>query len=251
MRTWSQVVNKLHASGYSVLQYDQPGHGQSSAPKDITATTFSSLAEDAIELLSHLGIARLAVWIGVSMGAATGMYVAAARPGLIKKLIVSDCPTSAPAVTGVPDPFTPRAEAAREKGGMEEAVDGTMQRWFSADWREGNPLEAGEMRGAMMTTQVDGFRTCIHALTHSSFNLNKVAPNIGRAVESLSLVVGEKDMNLPQTMEALRVVIQNGFIDAGRTEAKVVLRVVASAGHVCYVDNFTGFMDAVGAALDE
>jgi len=231
----------LHSSGYSVLRYDQPGHGKSSPPPDARSTTFPTLADDAICLLEYLRIEKLAAWVGVSMGGATGMYVAVARPGLVRKLIVCDCPTSYKDTA----PLASRAEAAYDVGNMDEAVEKTMGRWFLAEWRGWNPEESELVRAIMKTTTVDGFRTCIHALTHESFDVSRIAPHLGRCVETASMIVGERDANLPQTMAELRDVVERGFADAGRKDAKVGFEVVPGAGHVCYIDNLSAFMKAV------
>jgi 3-oxoadipate enol-lactonase len=240
--SWDKVVSVLHSRGFGVLRYDQPGHGSSSAPEQVSLTSFDSLTDDVAHLLKHLDISKLDAWIGVSMGAATGVFFAKKNPGFIKKLFVCDCPTSS---TGLRNAFTPRAEAAKEAGNMDAVVEGTANRWFSESWRSQNPEELKWFTSIMKTTQVDGFRACVEALISDSFDMAPIAPELHKYVESVAIIVGELDMNLPQTMASLRDTIQQGFNESGNISQKVNFDVVKGAGHVCYIDNFEGFTSAV------
>ena len=244
--TWDKVVPQLHNEGFSVLRYDQPGHGLSSAPGNISETTFATLANDVTQLLAHLGIKELAAWIGVSMGGATGMHVAASHPGLIKTLIVCDCPSSHAGPRMV---LAPLPEVVGKAGEMAGIADGLGRKWFSDEWRAANSEEWERVLGIMRQTSVDGFRTCINALTDGSFDLTGIAPKIGTCVNVAAFVVGERDGKLPETMAVLRDAVQEGFNNSGRTDYKVPLSVVPGAGHICYVDNPSGFMEAVLPAL--
>lgn len=125
-RAWDRVVPALLAKGFNVLRYDQPGHGESSAHlEDVTRTTFSTLADHTVSPLQHLGISRLAAWIGVSMGAVTEAYVAAANPGLIERLVICDTLNCSPRNAGVHDTLTPRAEAVRlDESKLSEITNG-------------------------------------------------------------------------------------------------------------------------------
>jgi hypothetical protein len=144
-------------------------------------------------------------------------------------------------VAGITDVFGPRADLAQKEGNMTSLVDGTLNRWFSETWRKSNPEEVQRMHGIMMETTVDGFVTCCRALQSSSFDLKSLASKIGNSVDSVLLVVGELDANLPQEMDLLRSQIQEGF-DASRP---VELRVIKQAGHVCYVDGFEQFCEII------
>jgi len=72
-------------SKYSILIYDQCGHGQS----EILENDFSSrcLYRDVIQLLDHLQIKQVH-FIGLSMGADIAIRIALERPDLIKTLVL-------------------------------------------------------------------------------------------------------------------------------------------------------------------
>ncbi|KAJ9612043.1 Transcription initiation protein SPT3 [Cladophialophora chaetospira] len=243
-RSWDRVTGVLLAEGFDVLRYDQPGHGDSSAPSDLDQTTFDSMAEDVCSLLQSLNITKLGAWIGVSMGAAKGVFFSTKYPGLVESLVICDTIISSPTVAGVTDVFGPRASQALAEGNMKSMVDATLARWFSAEWRTANPVEVESTRDIMMGTKVEGFVTCIRALQSPGFDLTPLAGNLGSSVDNVLMLVGELDANLPQTMDVLRRQIQEGFDVVGKN-VTVHLRVVKNAGHVCYVDGFEEFCHIV------
>ncbi|CAK7237727.1 hypothetical protein SBRCBS47491_010103 [Sporothrix bragantina] len=236
-RSWDKVVAALSVRGFRVLRYDQPRHGASGVPKDLASTTFDSLADDAYALLQHLDLKTVAAWVGVSMGASTGITFAAKYPGIISQLVVCDTISCALTLAGAVDPFPPRVKAMRTAGNLDELVEGTMQRWFGKDWISAHPGEAARMRGIMLTgTTMDGFETCCAALSSPSYDLRKQVEAAGRGCRKALLLVGENDANLPTTMQELRRGLERG------NGKSVELRVVANAGHVLFVDGFEDFM---------
>ncbi|KFA53333.1 hypothetical protein S40293_06674 [Stachybotrys chartarum IBT 40293] len=241
---WDHVAAALARHGFRSLRYDQPGHGDSTTPTPTTSNTFDSMAEDVHLLLQHLGIATAHGWIGVSMGAATGIYFAARYPGVVSRLAVCDTISCSPVNAGTPDPFTSRVAAARQAGHMNHITRATMERWFGTDWIAANPNEASRMRGLMLRTSVDGFEAGCAALTGASFDLRPLFREVGAGVDDAVCIVGEKDANLPQAMEDMRAQIQAGFAAAGKPR-DVKLQVIKDAGHVCFIDGYTQFMETI------
>jgi pimeloyl-ACP methyl ester carboxylesterase len=72
-------VETLTAAGYQAITLDNRGHGASDKPHDPELYYPSQMAEDAVALLDHLEIERLAV-IGYSMGARIAAFMAYAHP---------------------------------------------------------------------------------------------------------------------------------------------------------------------------
>lgn len=236
--SWDHFAAELVSKGFRVLRYDQIGHGHSSPPKDPSTTTFLTLSNDVKFLLKQLKIDKLHAWVGVSMGAATGIYFVTQNPGIVQKLVIVDTISSSPSNAGVPDLFGPRAEIARtESDAIAKLAAGTLERWFTAKWREANPAETERMRNLMHTTSKDGFIACCNALSDSSFDLRPLFKAVGHSVESTLLVVGELDANLPNTMETMRQEIQVGFGD----KVQVRLVVIKDAGHVPFIDGWEDF----------
>ncbi|RKU40012.1 hypothetical protein DL546_001071 [Coniochaeta pulveracea] len=240
---WDTVVPVLTEAGFAVLRYDQPGHGTSATPVDLQSTTFDSLVNDVQALLSHLDVAQLHAWVGVSMGASTGIYFAATYPGTVRRLVVCDTISGAPVVFGAADPFPPRVRAMREAGSLDCLLEGTMERWFGLAWMQAHPAETARMRDVMLGTTMDGFETCCAALSNPEYDLRPRLERAGRGCEEALVVAGEKDANLPTTMQEIRAGLEKGV---GKS---VRLEVIEGAGHVPFVDGFNEFCDIVVAFL--
>ncbi|KAJ9164807.1 3-oxoadipate enol-lactonase [Coniochaeta hoffmannii] len=246
LSAWDRVVPVLSTAGFAVLRYDQPGHGTSGVPANLQSTTFDTLADDVAALLAHLALQRLHGWVGVSMGASTGVYFAARYPGVVRRLVVCDTVSGAPVNLGVADPFVARVRAMREAGSLDGLLRATMERWFGRAWMDSNPAEAVRMRDVSEGTTMDGFETCCAALSDPGYDLR--GPRLeaaGRGCEEALVVVGEKDADLPTTMREIRAGLEKG---SGKP---VELEVIKGAGHVSFVDGFDEFCDVVVSFLQK
>lgn len=83
---WQDTARWLTAH-YHVIALDQRGHGQSDKPDG--AFTRAHYVTDVIRFIEHLGVQPV-VLVGHSMGAQNGLLVAAARPDLVKGLVMID-----------------------------------------------------------------------------------------------------------------------------------------------------------------
>jgi pimeloyl-ACP methyl ester carboxylesterase len=243
LSVWDRVVPVLSKAGFAVLRYDQPGHGGSGVPADLQSTTFNSMADDVHALIAHLGVSRLHGWVGVSMGASTGIYFAAKYPGVVRQLVACDTISGAPANLGVADPFGPRVRAMRETGSLDDLLQATMERWFGRTWLVSHPAEAARMSDVLSGTTMDGFETCCAALSDPEYDLRPHLEAAGRGCEEALVVVGENDANLPTTMKEIRAGLEKG------NERSVKLKVIQGAGHVPFVDGFEEFCDIVVSFL--
>jgi 3-oxoadipate enol-lactonase len=82
------VVHGSHAlerSGHRVVSYDARGHGESSPAPDPRAYDYAAMVADLERVLDEIGIQR-AVLVGASMGAATTMAFALAKPERVAAL---------------------------------------------------------------------------------------------------------------------------------------------------------------------
>ena len=95
LRQWDRITEILKPR-YRIIRFDIPGYGLSGRVSDEAATTVQPL--DIPEgLLAHLGVSKL-TFVGVSSGGTMGMYLAAKRPELVERLIISNTPSD-PVVT--------------------------------------------------------------------------------------------------------------------------------------------------------
>jgi aminoacrylate hydrolase len=77
------------AARHRVILHDQRGTGRSSRTP---VTSVAQMAEDAVALIAHLGLAEVD-WLGHSTGGAIGTCVALDHPGLIRKLVINSSTT--------------------------------------------------------------------------------------------------------------------------------------------------------------
>ena len=110
---------------FRVLRYDTRGHGKSAVPPG--PYTIDQLGSDVVGLLDTLGIAR-AHFCGLSMGGATGMWLAVHASARIDRLVL--CNTTP--WLGPPEVMDARIATIRREG-MAALVEGIIQRWFTAD----------------------------------------------------------------------------------------------------------------------
>lgn len=82
---WGSIGKQL-AERYDVLLVDQRDHGRSPHTDHID---YPSMADDVHKLIADLGL-REVVLVGHSMGGKTAMYLAHARPDLLKHMVVVD-----------------------------------------------------------------------------------------------------------------------------------------------------------------
>lgn len=125
LRLWDALVPHLPA-GLRLIRYDKPGHGLS---EDGGAVTIASLAEDAAALIGATA-ARPVIFVGLSIGGLIGQALAAARPGLVRALVLSNTA----ARIGTPEGWAERI-AAVTAGGTGAIAEAVMQRWFAPAFR--------------------------------------------------------------------------------------------------------------------
>ena len=127
----------LEGDGRRAIAFDHRGHGDSDKPHDPALYKTSLMAEDALRLLDHLGIARTDV-IGYSMGARVAAYLALAAPDRIRAVVLGGLgvhlvegvglPTGiadameAPSLDGLTDPMQRMFRRFAEAGGNDLAA---------------------------------------------------------------------------------------------------------------------------------
>jgi len=81
------LARTLASAGAHVVTLDPLGHGRSDKPDDPLAYSITSLAEQVVDLLDHLGAAQAVVG-GTSLGANVALEVAAIAPDRVRGLMV-------------------------------------------------------------------------------------------------------------------------------------------------------------------
>jgi len=90
LRTWDVIAQRMK-SRYRVVRFDVGGMGLSGGISDEAAANVTPV-QIAKALLDKLGI-REVTFVGVSSGGTLGVYLAAAYPRMVKRLILSNTPS--------------------------------------------------------------------------------------------------------------------------------------------------------------
>lgn len=131
LRTWDRIAAALKGR-YRVIRFDIPGYGLSGQVSDDAATV--PPVDVAEGLLVRLGVAHATV-VGVSSGGTMGMYLAAKRPDMVTRLILSNTPSD-PVNTGhlvQPPAFLAAQERARRTGVQDMEFWNEYLSYFAGD----------------------------------------------------------------------------------------------------------------------
>jgi 3-oxoadipate enol-lactonase len=154
---WDDQARALR-DRYRVLRFDTRGHGQSSAPPG--PYSLEQMAEDLRGLLTGLGIAETH-FVGLSMGGMIGQVFALKYPAMIQSLVLCDTTSRYPKEGA--SVWEERIRTVEAKG-MEPMVEPTLQRWFTAPFREQRRDVMDRVRAMLRSTPPQGYSGCCHAI---------------------------------------------------------------------------------------
>jgi 3-oxoadipate enol-lactonase len=211
-------------SSFRVLRYDQRGHGGSEVP--LGPYSVELLGRDVLDLLDSVGVER-ASFCGLSLGGATGMWLAVNAPGRIERLVLA---CTSPRF-GEPEHWRDRAEIVRSEG-LEPVAEASVARWFTQRFRAERPSIAAHFRAELLATPAEGYAACCEALAAWDYR--------GRVAEIAAptlVIAGADDPTVPP--EAAAVLTEQ--IAGSR------LVVLPDAGHLANV----GQPEAFSASVSE
>jgi 3-oxoadipate enol-lactonase len=179
------------AGRFRILRYDQRGHGATPVPPHVSS--LDELIGDAAALLDALAV-RDATFVGVSLGAATALGVAARRPDLVDRVIACDgqCRTA----PGGAEAWQGRVDFARQNG-MAAVATATAARWFLPGFLSSPQGDAA--RAMVANTPLGGFEACANAL--QTYDLTEDLPHIA---QKTLLVLGAEDAAMRPGMTVIR-----------------------------------------------
>jgi 3-oxoadipate enol-lactonase len=186
LRSFDGVAARL-AGRFRILRFDKRGHGLSGLGEG--PVSVERHAADLAALMDRLGITTALV-AGISIGGMIAQALAAARPDLVRGLVLFDTG----AVIGPPSVWAARIEAVRA-GGIESIADAVMQRWFSARFIAEEPATVAGYRAMLTRMPVEGYLASVEALRDA--DLTAAARRI--AVPTLT-VCGSEDLSTPPAL---------------------------------------------------
>ncbi len=180
---WEAQMPALTAH-FRVLRYDQRGHGSSMVTPG--AYAIDTLGRDVLGLLDALKIPRVH-FCGLSMGGATGMWLAVHAPERIDRLVLANTA----ARFGTTEAWNARIDAVR-KGGVEAIADAVLERWFTPGFRARAPETVARMRETLVATPAEGYVGCCAAIRDVDLR-----SAIGRIARPTLVIVGTHDVATP------------------------------------------------------
>ena len=151
LHMWDAQVPAF-AEHFRVLRLDTRGHGRSL----VTPGPYSiaQLGGDVLALLDALEI-RQAHFCGLSMGGLIGQWLGINAGERLGKLVV--CNTAAK--IGEPSVWNPRIEMVLRDGAaaMVALRDASIARWFTADFAQAHPEQAGKITDMLAATSPQGY----------------------------------------------------------------------------------------------
>lgn len=132
LKTWDHVAAKL-VKRYRVIRYDIPpqglsGHVSAEAAKALQPT------DVAETLLKQLGVNKI-TYVGVSSGGTLGVFLAAKRPDLVERLILSNTPADTVTTSHLPpsEEFDRAQREAKETGFQSQFFWNAFLSYFAGD----------------------------------------------------------------------------------------------------------------------
>jgi 3-oxoadipate enol-lactonase len=224
---WDGQIDLLTRK-YRVLRYDQRGHGASDAPGG--AYSFDMLVADVIALMDHYEIAK-ADWIGLSMGAMTGMGLAIHHSDRFDRMVLADARAVA---TDAYKAMWDQRIAAVEAGGVEAIADASLGLWFTEDWRKANPEATASARAMIVATKPAGYISSCSALRGLDY-----LKDLGKVTRPVLYICGGEDKGAPPEVmqEIAKATPGAAYVEVPR------------AGHVANINQPDAFNAAVAGFL--
>lgn len=225
---WDPTVPAL-TDKYRVLRMDKRGHGGSDPGNE--DMTIEKLADDVVALAGELGFTG-GHYVGLSIGGMIGQAIGMNHPDAFKSLAL--CATTSNVPAEGHHMWEERIGIA-ESEGMGPLVQGTLERWFSAPYREAYPDKVAEVGEMVAATTPTGYVRCCRAIMGMAFT-DKIS-----AITTPTIVMpGELDPALPVPMSEV--------IASKIPGAK--LEVVGNAAHLCNVEQPETFNAILRGWLD-
>ena len=209
------------ADRFRLIRYDHRGHGRSPAPPG--PYEIADLAGDVLEL----GLGRTH-YVGLSIGAMIGMWIAAHAPERIDRLIVI-CTS---AQLGPPSMWQERAAKVLEAGSTEPVADAVVDRWLTPAFTAEHPDARAKLRGMLTSADPAGYAACCGAIERMDLRAD-----LGRITAPTLVISGTDDLATP--VEHQRLIAE--AIPGARHE------ILSPAAHVAAVEQ----ADAVNRLIEE
>ena len=163
LHMWDEV-SALLEDRYTVVRYDQRGHGRS--PASAADFGMQDLAQDAADLIARLGRGPVH-FAGVSMGGMVAQALAARHPGVVRSIAIAN--SAARYDSAARQGWQTRIDTVRAQG-VGAIADGALQRWLSADFLARHPERVARMRAALVEMEAQPYAQACAAVAGIALN---------------------------------------------------------------------------------
>ena len=184
-RQWRRQLESF-APRFEVITYDVRGHGLSDRPAG--PYKLEQMADDLYGLLAAWGIRRAYV-AGLSLGGMIAQTFALDYPEMVESLILADTTSEYP-----PDArrgFDARARTV-EAQGIEPMVEGTLERWFTPEYRQREVATVDEVRAILRMADPAGYAASCRAVARVD-----LTHRLGKLTVPTLVIVGAEDTSTP------------------------------------------------------
>ena len=174
---------------FRILRVDTRGHGRSGAPTGDYPLELH--ADDLRAMLDALSIRRCH-FVGLSMGGMIGQQFALKYPGRFASMTLADTTSRYPAEARAV--WDERLALVRSRG-MDAIVPSTLERWFTAAFREREPAVVARIGQLIRSTPVAGYAGCAYGIARINLSARLASIDCPCLV-----VVGDADLGTPRPM---------------------------------------------------
>ena len=230
--TWNELAERL-SPRMTTIAVDLPGHGLSSAPRDVWHFRLDRLADSLVRLLRSLNIGKTAV-LGYSMGGRAALQLALRHGSSVSALVLE---SASPGIANIAErEARRRADADLAEFIEREGVKAFVERWEALPlWSSQESLPDArrmQLRAQRLCNQAAGLANSLRGA--GAGELPSLAGELSSLRMNTLLIAGELD---PRYVEFAQE-MQNAV-------AHAELRVLPEAGHAAHLERFDAYAETV------
>lgn len=230
-RMWARQIRDL-SRRFTLLTYDQRGHGRSTAPAEADAYSPGHLTRDLAGLLDHLRIERCGI-VGFSMGGGPALGFALTQPRRVERLILADMGAGAEnpaAIQALVRRWTALGRAKGIDALAEEMLTSDLFRSYAAQ----GARQRRHMRALIAATPLDGAVFTLSEVLAKRASLFRMTAPLGQLARPTLILTGEHDYTCRKAAKLLAASIP------GAREVRI-----PDAGHMAPLEAPAAFNAAV------
>ena len=203
-RMWFHQIRALRET-FTVITYDQRGHGLSTAPKNHQHYSGALLTEDLLGLLDYLGIDSCRL-VGFSLGGGPALGVAISKPEKVSGLVLAGVGSGAENVTLIPS-IVRRWVSLANRQGMQSLADEMLRAEFFKTYATRSARNRRYMGALIKSTPLHGLVFTLSEVLGKRRSVFRMAAGL-KLIQARTLVLrGERDNVCRASSKILAVTI--------------------------------------------